>query len=453
MPAPPPPPPPGPPPPPTFTVANTEKPNLNRNEQQGRNALLGDICKGARLKKAVTNDRSAPTLDSESRTFQYVCLHCHCDSRQHHHVTLAPHLQSKRALVTPLKNFKNLFPFSPADPPPSRGPTLPPGGRSSGPPPFGGVGGPPKLPGGPAGGRGSSVPDLPKGRPSLSSRQDTSGGPPPPVPNTPRPNTGFQSRGGPPPPAPGGPRPSHASMSTPPGVPSGRHGPLPPPPGGSSAGPRPGFSAPPHPPPNNSRPSFPSPGGRPPLPDDRPPPPPAPSGGHRPSMPRDVPPPPPSLNSKPSPSPSSSSSSRTSAGGGAPPLPPGRPGPPPLPPSPAGGEDHSTPRLPQRNSSLNSPAPAHARAGPLPPPPNERPPALGRNQSSVRSGKQPSDGGGSADFHFSLSTDEWECRFNFHPVSDFPPPEPYVPFQKVYPSKIGSGKKERGAPPLPPVPR
>lgn len=49
--------------------ANTEKPNLNRNEQQGRNALLGDICKGARLKKAVTNDRSAPTLDSESRTF------------------------------------------------------------------------------------------------------------------------------------------------------------------------------------------------------------------------------------------------------------------------------------------------------------------------------------------------------------------------------------------------
>lgn len=50
--------------------ANTEKPTLSRSEQHGRNALLSDIGKGARLKKAVTNDRSGPVLDSKSRALQ-----------------------------------------------------------------------------------------------------------------------------------------------------------------------------------------------------------------------------------------------------------------------------------------------------------------------------------------------------------------------------------------------
>ncbi|KAI6065061.1 WAS/WASL-interacting protein family member 1 [Aix galericulata] len=60
------PPPPAPPPPPTLALANTEKPTLSRSEQAGRNALLSDITKGKKLKKTVTNDRSAPILDSDA---------------------------------------------------------------------------------------------------------------------------------------------------------------------------------------------------------------------------------------------------------------------------------------------------------------------------------------------------------------------------------------------------
>lgn len=53
---PPPPPPPGPPPPPAPSAA--VKPPSSKD----RGALLSQIHKGAKLKKAVTNDRSAPAV-------------------------------------------------------------------------------------------------------------------------------------------------------------------------------------------------------------------------------------------------------------------------------------------------------------------------------------------------------------------------------------------------------
>ncbi|KAK9456071.1 hypothetical protein V1511DRAFT_256559 [Dipodascopsis uninucleata] len=63
-PPPPPPPPPagGPPAPPPPPPSSGGGGNAQSGGGAGRNALLLDIQKGKRLKKAVTNDRSAPTV-------------------------------------------------------------------------------------------------------------------------------------------------------------------------------------------------------------------------------------------------------------------------------------------------------------------------------------------------------------------------------------------------------
>ncbi|CAB3381542.1 Hypothetical predicted protein [Cloeon dipterum] len=63
MPNPPPPPPPGPPPPPTFVA-----PRPAADDGQARNMLLQSIRQGASLKKAVTNDRSAPTVGGPKKS-------------------------------------------------------------------------------------------------------------------------------------------------------------------------------------------------------------------------------------------------------------------------------------------------------------------------------------------------------------------------------------------------
>ncbi|XP_019720046.1 WAS/WASL-interacting protein family member 2 [Hippocampus comes] len=99
------------------------------------------------------------------------------------------------------------------------------------------------------------------------------------------------------------------------------------------------------------------------------------------------------------------------------------------------GSRPSAPR-PSSSSSSSSSSSLSSRtpAGPPPPPP------------PIRNG------------HSSISTpsksilDDFESKFNFHPMEDLPPPEEYRHFNKVYPSKSGKGIL-RGAPPAPPVGR
>jgi WAS/WASL-interacting protein len=50
-----------------LAAANTEKPKLSKREEKDRGALLGDIHKGMKLKKTVTNDRSGPVFDQAKK--------------------------------------------------------------------------------------------------------------------------------------------------------------------------------------------------------------------------------------------------------------------------------------------------------------------------------------------------------------------------------------------------
>ncbi|XP_036601061.1 WAS/WASL-interacting protein family member 1 [Trichosurus vulpecula] len=494
------PPPPAPPPPPTFALANTEKPSLNKSEQAGRNALLSDISKGKKLKKTVTNDRSAPILDKPKGSggggSGFGGGSGGGATGGGFGGSGPPGLGGLfQAGMPKLRSTANRDNVS--DSGGIRPPILPPGGRATSAKPFSPPGGVGRFPT-PSPGHRSGPPEPqrnrmpPPPRPDLSAKPDSG---PPPVPSTPRPTqSNLHNRGSPPVPG------VHRQPSlgpTPPPFPGNRSAAF----GGirqSSPGSSPFSNRPPLPPaPSRAM-------------DDKPPPPPPPMG-NRPLVNREgAPPPPPPQNNKPpvpsTPRPSSSSQAPP------PPPPPSRPGPPPVPPVSSGSDE--IPRLPQRNLSLTSsapPLPSPGRSGPLPPPPSERPPPpvrdppsrsgplpppppINRNGNTSRAlpstPQLPSRGGlenqrgsprpplppdrpGSGappppppsssmrnGFQDLSCEDEWESRFYFHPLSDLPPPEPYVPMTKSYPSKLarnesrsGSNRRERGAPPLPPVPR
>ncbi|XP_033026848.1 WAS/WASL-interacting protein family member 2 [Lacerta agilis] len=437
----PPPPPPGPPPPPTFNQANADPPKLNRDEQRGRGALLQDICKGAKLKKVTqVNDRSAPIIEKSKGSGGY------------------------NSGASPL-------------------------------PPKGGLfqGGVPKLR--PVGVKDSS--ESPSGKQSLQVPGTRSAAPRPPVSaNSGRPQDDADHSRASPPELPRMQRPSLPDLSRPntasgTGMKHSSSAPPPPPPGRRA-------NAPPAPPPMHSS-KAPSYNREKPLP---------PTPGQRLPGSRDGPPAPPPI--KPPPSPVNIRTGPSSQGQSLAPPPPPYRQPPGVPNGPASPTNESAPELPQRHNSLHRKTPGPGRGMAPPPPPSaspslqsSRPPPPARDPPSRGAAPPPPppmirNGGrdappppppyrmhGTSDptsrgkppppptrtpvgpppppppmrngHRDSISTvrsflgDDFESKYSFHPVEDFPAPEEFKHFQKIYPSK--TNRATRGAPPLPPIPR
>uniref|UniRef100_A0A8C5IBH2 WIPF2 protein n=1 Tax=Junco hyemalis TaxID=40217 RepID=A0A8C5IBH2_JUNHY len=97
-----------------------------------------------------------------------------------------------------------------------------------------------------------------------------------------------------------------------------------------------------------------------------------------------------------------------------------------------GGRDAPPPPPPYR---LHGPAEPPSRGKP-PPPPTRTPAGPPPPPPPVRNGHRDS-----------ISTvraflDDFESKYSFHPVEDFPAPEEYKYFQRIYPSKTNRGEDE-----------
>ncbi|XP_066837520.1 LOW QUALITY PROTEIN: WAS/WASL-interacting protein family member 2 [Anser cygnoides] len=497
-PPPPPPPPPGPPPPPTFSQANTEPPKLSREEQRGRGALLQDICKGTKLRKVTQiNDRSAPILEKPKGGCGggYGAGSAAIQPKGGLFQGGVPKLRPVGAKESSDGSAKQT-PQAPGSRAAAPRPPVPAGSSRPQDDADGSRGSPPELPRT----QRPSLPDL--SRPSSAAAAGATGmkhsssAPPPPPPGRrsaappapgpkipsynrekPLPPTPGQrpppGRDGPPAPPPGKPPPSPVSHRTgaqgqalapppppyrqPPGVPNGpsspvaeaapelpqRHNSL----HRKAPGPLRGLAPPP---PAAASPSLQ--GGRPPPP-ARDPPSRAAGGretsgasGERPHMSQGRM----ALSlSPPHPAEPGFSAPPGGAGGGPRPTPapppsprsPRRPPPPllrnggrdaPPPPPPPPYRLHGSSEPPGRGKP--PPPPTRTPAGPPPPPP---PPVRNGHRDSIAAVR--------------ALLDDFEAKYSFHPVEDFPAPEEYKYFQRIYPSK--SNRATRGAPPLPPIPR
>ncbi|KAL6457370.1 hypothetical protein MHYP_G00343330 [Metynnis hypsauchen] len=439
MPVPPPPPPPAPPPPPPPAQLQTqsEPPKIQHSEGGGRSALLADIHMGIRLKKVTqVNDRSAPVLDklkvssvdgsgsgggssgppSQGPTlsglfaggFPVLRPVGQRDKSSHH--SSVSRSGSSASLKQPLWNMpfqgeslrRSTPDLSPSHRPlerssslnkarPTSSYTAPPSPSQPAPPSFKP---PSSVP--------TSTPPPPPPPPPLSLFPERASNRPPPLPSCP-----------PPPP------PSQITKPT--WLPVQSHSiPMPttpPPPPPPSAHPSllpdrsSGFFYPPPPSPvlsdtkfGNCRDSQ--------LGSPPPPPPPPLPASFAPSLPSSLPSPPPPLPPK------------------APTIPPPsyRPAVPQLPPSyPCTAPSRRPPAVPRSaGTGRLAPPPAPPARSPttelscrIPPPPPPLPPAP---PSSLRNGL----------LH---SLDDFESKFQFHPIEDFPPPEEFKPFPRIYPSK------------------
>ncbi|XP_077386348.1 uncharacterized protein LOC144024127 isoform X1 [Festucalex cinctus] len=116
--------------------------------------------------------------------------------------------------------------------------------------------------------------------------------------------------------------------------------------------------------------------------------------------------------------------------GPAPPPPPTSPAHRPTPPSATREAPPPPPYRMAGSPSLSSDPPGRGKPPPPPPPPLRH---------------------GLASPVIPCLCDDFESKYLFHPLDDFPPPEEYRHFAKIYPSKAYSAM--RGAPPLPPVGR
>ncbi|XP_055079399.1 WAS/WASL-interacting protein family member 2-like isoform X2 [Periophthalmus magnuspinnatus] len=398
----PPPPPGGPPPPPALSQSSRCPPTVGAD----RGALLSDICRGTRLRKVTeVNDRSAPQL----------------------HQSRPPTLQTPSPAQTPP------LAHSPLDKPKvgeatvgaanGSGATSPSGSA----PPIGGLfpGGVPKLRAS-ADGSSGRAPRAAAPRPPSQRHDDVDS---PALSSAPLP----QCRRG--------------NAPSPPVTAYNREKPLPPTP------------------PSASKPRPPTSGGNPAPCSLAPPPPqyhgngaesspdlpqrqnslnkrPAPSPtGHTPTR-GPAPPPPSPAHNRPTPTASSPSHQATRP---APPSrePPPRAAAPPAPvmssprpgcreaPPPPPGRTHGSPAPSDPPSRGKPPPPPRTPAAPPPPPPSH-PHRNGPCSPRIR-------------------IDDFESKYSFHPLDDFPPPEEYRHFTKIYPSK--ANRVMRGAPPLPPVAR